>query len=69
MISKTKNGSQSSTPTSDFLCDTRNDIKSLPTHTKTTKDFPDKVYAGSTALVVEDASVWILNNADIWTEL
>ena len=69
MISKTVDGTQSSMPTSSFLCDTRDDINSLPTHTKITKEFPDNVYAGSTALVVEDASVWILNNADEWVEL
>lgn len=69
MISKTENGTLSSIPTSSFLCDTRSDIKLLPTHKKATKEFPDKVYAGSTVLVVEDASVWILNNADVWTEL
>lgn len=69
MISKTVDGTQSSIPTSSFLCDTRNDVKSLPTRTKNTEEFPDNVYAGSTAFVVEDASVWILNNADEWVEL
>lgn len=69
MISKTKNGDLSSSPISNFLCDTRSDITFLPTHKNGTKKFPDKVYAGSTALVIEDASVWILNNEDVWIEL
>lgn len=69
MITKTVNGTQSYMPVSSFLCDTRDDITSLPTHTKSTEEFPDNVYAGSTALVTADSSVWMLNNADEWVEL
>ena len=42
-----------------YLCDTRNDINSLPT------DVP----AGSDALVTEDMSVWILDNSGAWVEI
>ncbi|MBQ7718757.1 MAG: hypothetical protein IJT38_05600 [Clostridia bacterium] len=52
-----------------FLCDARTDIDSLPTQTVTTDMFRNGTPTGSTALVAEDASVWILNNAGVWTEL
>lgn len=41
------------------MVDTRADIETLPT----------KWLAGSTCLVIEDSSVWILGNDKVWHEL
>ena len=41
------------------MADTRADIETLPT----------KWLAGSTCLVIEDSSVWILGNEKVWHEL
>lgn len=49
----------------EFVCDYRNDVNNLPTQ-NTEKD---KCPSGSTALVIEDSSVWILNSLGEWKEL
>ena len=41
------------------IADTRADLEALPT----------KWNAGSTCLVIEDSSVWILGNDKVWHEL
>lgn len=41
------------------MCDTREDIKTLPTSWK----------SGSSCIVIEDSSVWMLNNKKEWAEL
>lgn len=41
------------------VCDTRQDIDTLPNNWK----------SGSSCIVIEDSSVWMLNNQKIWTEL
>lgn len=52
-----------------FLCDTINDIEDLPTKTKGTIDCPKGTATGSQAFVIEDGSLWILNNQNIWTKI
>lgn len=53
-----------------FLCDLRAEISSLPTTIGSgSGDFPHGVPSGSTALVTEDGSVWVLNNSGTWVEL
>ena len=49
----------------EYVCDTRDDIQSLPT----TKSTPYKCGFGSTAFVIEDSSVWMLNSDGEWKEI
>lgn len=49
----------------EFVCDTRADVDNLPTQF-TDKD---KCPTGSTALVIDDSSVWMLNSEGVWKEL
>lgn len=49
----------------EFVCDTRADVDNLPTQF-TDKD---KCPTGSTALVISDSSVWMLNSEGVWKEL
>ncbi|MBQ7821311.1 MAG: hypothetical protein IJ391_03410 [Clostridia bacterium] len=49
----------------EFVCDTRADVDNLPTQF-TEKD---KCPTGSTALVIDDSSVWMLNSEGVWKEL
>lgn len=49
----------------EFVCDVRADVENLPTQS-TEKD---RCVTGSTALVIEDGSVWMLNSLGEWKEL
>ena len=49
----------------EFVCDTRSDIASLPT----LEGESDRCPFGSTAFVIEDSSVWMLNSSGQWTEI
>lgn len=42
-----------------FTADTRSDIDTLPTDCE----------QGSTCLVIEDSSVWMLNSQKVWVEI
>lgn len=42
----------------EYICDSRNDIPMLPIN----------VQFGSTAFIVEDSSVWMLNSTGQWVE-
>ena len=50
-----------------FICDAKSDIDDLPSQTRSAK-YPemDCVASGSTAVVVEDASEYILDNQGNW---
>lgn len=43
----------------EFVADARTDIESLPTDCE----------VGSSCIVIEDSSVWMLNTEHVWTEL
>lgn len=49
----------------EFVCDYRSDVDSLPTQ-NTDKD---KCPTGSTAFVIDDSSVWMLNSEGHWKEI
>ena len=51
-----------------FQCDYRTDIANLPNQNTTTGDFPNGVPTGSSAYVIEDISIWVLNGAGVWKE-
>lgn len=59
----------------EFIADTVSDIDKLPhinsRGTQGTNNDPidDCVAAGSTCLVIETSAVYMLNNADVWTEI
>ena len=46
----------------EFAVDKRDEISSLPTDIK-------RAAPGSTCIVIEDASVWMLNSDGVWVEL
>lgn len=48
-----------SKPTQEIICDTEADIVNLPT----------EIAAGSTAFVIENSSVYMLNNSKIWVKI
>ena len=58
-----------------FCADQTSDLASLPTSTTegipqgTDSTLHNKVAKGSTCLVIEDSSVWMLNSSDEWCEL
>ena len=68
-------GTPISTRLKHFICDTTADIANLPTNLA--EGIPDdgqsyekeKIDVGSTALVTEDSSVWILSPNGTWVEL
>ena len=49
----------------EYVCDLRTDVLSLPT----SKSSPHKCGFGSTAFVIEDSSIWMLNSDDEWKEV
>lgn len=49
----------------EFVCDARSDIDNLPTQLTE----GDKCPFGSTAFVIEDSSVWMLNSEGKWSEI
>lgn len=49
----------------EFICDTRADISNLPNQNTS----PDRCVFGSTAFVIEDSSVWMLNSEGDWKEI
>lgn len=49
----------------EFTCDSRADIDNLPTQ-NTVKD---KCPTGSTAFVIDDSSIWMLNSLGVWKEI
>lgn len=49
----------------EFVCDTRADIENLPTQFTDV----DKCPFGSTAFVIEDSTVWMLNSEGRWIEI
>ena len=60
----------------EFVVDSSADIANLPhintrgTQGTTANDpVDDCVMAGSSAICLEDGSIWILSNADVWTEV
>lgn len=58
----------------EFVADTVADIANLPhintRGTQSGDDFiNDKVAAGSSCFVIENSSVYMLSNADVWTEI
>ena len=61
MTSITKQSGKDSTYLTDFVGDTVSDITSLP-HLGT-------VAAGSTCFIIENSSVYMLGNDDIWHEI
>lgn len=48
----------------EYVCDFLSDVENLPTAVTE----PDKCDFGSTAMVIEDSSVWILNSSNVWVE-
>lgn len=59
MISVTANGSNVQSSIVEFTADELNDINNLPTN----------VGQGSTCLVIEDSSVWMLSSDKTWHEI
>lgn len=49
----------------EFVCDARADVSSFPTQ-NTEKD---RCPTGSTAFVIDDSSVWMLNSSGVWKEI
>ena len=49
----------------EFVCDTRNDISSLPS----LDGEHDRCPFGSTAFVIEDSSLWMLDSFGFWKEI
>lgn len=49
----------------EFVCDARADVSNLPTQ-NTEKD---RCPTGSTAFVIDDSSVWMLNSSGVWKEI
>lgn len=62
MISMYKQNDNISAYVSEFVCDTEDDIKDLPTER-------NKVYPGSTCLVAENSEVYILNASRVWVKI
>lgn len=62
MIKIIKQNEHTSVYVTEFVADTEDDIKDLPTE-------PSKVYPGSTCIVVATASVYMLNNQQEWIKL
>ena len=62
MINVIKQNDNVSTYITEFVADTEDDIKDLPTD-------PSEVYPGSTCIVVATASVYMLNNKKEWIKL
>ena len=56
MINMIKQGGDETAYVKDFVADTRVDINSLPT----------SCAPGSSCLVIEDSSVWMLNGNKVW---
>ena len=54
-----KKGNDANPNQTDFICDERSDIDILPTN----------ISWGSTAFVIDDSSVWMLNSKGIWKEI
>ena len=48
----------------EYVCDFLSDVENLPTAVTE----PNKCDFGSTAMVIEDSSVWILNSSNVWVE-
>ena len=62
MINVIKQNDNVSTYITEFVADTEDDIKDLPTS-------PNEVYPGSTCIVVATANVYMLNNKKEWIKL
>lgn len=68
-------GTPISTRLKQFVCDTVADVANLPTNTKKgtssegQKFEEETVDIGSTCLVLEDSSVWMLSPNGTWVEL
>ena len=59
MFSISKENNQYTRPTKEFICDTETDINNLPVDTA----------PGSTAIVTDTGSVYMLNNEFRWVKL
>ncbi len=62
MYSMYKQNDNISAYVSEFVCDTEDDIKNLPTE-------KNKVYPGSTCLVVSTSEIYILNASRQWVKI
>ena len=62
MYSMYKHNDNISAYVSEFVCDTEDDIKNLPTE-------KNKVYPGSTCLVTATSEVYILNASRKWVKI
>lgn len=49
----------------EYMCDTRDDIANLPTMNSQ----PVHCEFGSTAFVISDSSIWMLNSENKWVEI
>lgn len=73
-ISEVK-GSPISTKMKQFVCDSLSDIANLPTNKKMGVSVEGQAFetemidVGSTAIVLEDSSVWMLSPSGEWKEL
>lgn len=59
MITLTKVGMASNTPTREYVCDTASDVANLPSN----------VPAGSAALVIATGDVYVCNSQGTWIKL
>ena len=77
MFSITKVGNEvSSREVREFIADLLSDVEKLPhIDTRGTQNaihddgLDDPVHAGSTCFVIENSSVWMLGNDDVWREI